>query len=109
MVFSGVAPASARGSQGGSLVLVGAGSQHGHTDTGLQLWVTRFQDSQAKSFKTQDNFATVNAAESGEGEEKGGGKQLLMIHLTKLPPYHRSWNEFGSALASLQLTQEMPK
>lgn len=64
MVFSGVAPASARGSQGGSLVLVGAGSQHGHTDTGLQLWVTRFQDSQAKSFKTQDNFATVNAGQS---------------------------------------------
>lgn len=42
-------------------------------DTGLELWVTRFQDSQAKSFKTQDNFATVNAAKSGEGEEKGGG------------------------------------
>lgn len=47
---------------------VGAGSHHGHNDTGLQLWVTRFQDSQAKSFKTQDNFATVNAAKSGEGE-----------------------------------------
>lgn len=52
---------------------MGAGSQHGHNDTGLELWVTRFQDSQAKSFKTQDNFATVNAAKSGEGEEKGGG------------------------------------
>lgn len=63
---------------------VGAGN-----DTGLQLWVTRFQDSQAKSFKTQDNFATVNAVESGEGGE-GRGKQLLMIHLTKLLPYQRS-------------------
>ena len=38
----------------------------------LYLLITWFQDSQAKSFKTQDNFATVNAEKSGEGEEKGG-------------------------------------
>lgn len=38
----------------------------------LYLLITWFQDSQAKSFKTQDNFATVNAEKGGEGEEKGG-------------------------------------
>lgn len=43
----------------------------------LYLLITWFQDSQAKSFKTQDNFATVNAEKSGEGEEKGGEELFI--------------------------------
>ena len=59
--------------------------------TTLDLLITWFQDSQAKSFKTQDNFATVNAEKSGEGEEKGGEKSyLFLISLTKLQSYKRN-------------------
>lgn len=59
--------------------------------TTLYLLITWFQDSQAKSFKTQDNFATVNAEKSGEGEEKGGGKSyLFLIFLVKLQVYKRN-------------------
>lgn len=64
----------------------------------LYLLITWFQDSQAKSLKTQDNFATVNAEKSGEGKEKGGEKNYLLLFFccvffspTTLQSYKSKW------------------
>lgn len=69
----------------------------------LYLLITWFQDSQAKSLKAQDNFATVNAEKSGEGKEKGGEKNYLftvgfslwLFFFSPLQSYsHRKWVGF---------------
>lgn len=61
-------------------------SQELHTV--LDLLITRFQDSQAKPFKTQDNFATVNAEKSGERRREG--EKSYLVFLTQLQSYKRN-------------------
>lgn len=80
----------------------------------LYLLITWFQDSQAKSLETQDNFATVNAEKSGEGKEKGEEKNyLLLFFCCFFPPLHSyshiKENGLGSALMQCEITQQCLK
>lgn len=77
----------------------------------LQLLITWFQDSQAKSLKTQDNFATVNAERVEK--EKGGEKLfiycwfLLWFFLESYSLIKENW--LGSALMQCEITQQSLK
>lgn len=79
----------------------------------LYLLITWFQDSQAKSLKAQDNFATVNAEKSGEGKEKGGEKNYLFtvgfsLWLFFFLPYKVTVieNGLGSGFMRCEITQQ---